>query len=176
MPAQVELTRAIVVNAPPASVFPLLSDFKQGWSRWNAFDDEDPAIAYAFEGPERGTGAVQSWTSKKIGDGKMTLTSADSLKGIGFRMEMGPEGRDFRRTGMLAMEAEGAGTRITWTDSADMGKGATKRLMGPVLAKMMGLSMEKSLAGIKRIAEATPASTSTSAAPADTASSPASRE
>lgn len=154
MPAKVGVTRSIEVAAPPAALYPLIADFKNGWARWNAFDDEDPAIAYRYEGPDRGIGAIQDWTSKKIGDGRMTLTRADSLTGVGFKLEMGPGGKDFRRTGTLAMREEGSRTLLTWTDSAELGKSPTQRLMGPVLAKMTAKSLEASLANLKKLAEA----------------------
>lgn len=167
LPSQVEITRSILVASPPGAIYPLLADFKNGWTRWYAIDDEDPGISYAYTGTASGEGAVQTWTSKKLGDGKMMITRADSLNGVGFEMTMGPDGKDFHLTGSLAMTPEGAGTRLTWSDLADLGPSPTKRLMGPVFAKMRGQSFEKSLAGIKRLAEAVPAPTA--AAPIDSA-------
>lgn len=165
MPAMVEVTRTAKVETPPSALFPLIADFKNGWTRWSAFDDEDPSIAYRYEGPQSGVGAVQAWTSKKLGDGKMTLTRADSLTGIDFKLEMGPDGKDFRLLGFVSLQPEGTGTRVTWTDSADLGKTATKRLMGPVLAKMLGKSLEGSLANLKRLAESATAASDSALPP-----------
>lgn len=174
LPSQVEITRSIVVNSPPGAIYPLLSDFRNGWTKWYAIDDEDPGIAYAYAGPGSGEGAVQTWTSKKLGDGRMVMTRADSLNGVGFEMTMGPGGKDFHLTGTLAMTPESEGTRVTWIDIADLGSSPTKRLMGPIFAKMRGQSFEKSLAGIKRLAEAAPAPTaSIPVDSADSASGPA---
>src|SRR4051812_11755306 len=67
MPTQVAVSRSATIAAPPQTIYPLIADFRNGWPQWNAFDDEDPGIAYAYSGPAMGAGAVQTWTSKKQG-------------------------------------------------------------------------------------------------------------
>lgn len=166
MPSKVELTSTTLVQAPPQAIYPLIADFKSGWTKWNAFDDGDPDIAYAYSGPALGQGAEQHWHSKRMGDGTMTLVRADTAKGIDFTMAMGDGGKGFRLDGFIAMAPEGNGTRVTWTDKADLGKNPAKRLMGPLMSKMMRQSLDKSLAGIKSLAEAAPAPRSDSTAPA----------
>src|SRR6185436_19918596 len=86
LPTRVHVTRDTLIAAPPAKVYPLIADFKNGWTRWNSFDDKDPGIQYSYEGPDLGVGAVQHWKSPKMGDGKMTLVSADSAAGVGFAL------------------------------------------------------------------------------------------
>src|SRR5689334_4957207 len=80
LPSQVTVARSVDIAAPSAAVYPLLADFKHGWTRWNTFDDEDPGIQYSYAGPDSGLGAVQMWRSKKMGDGQMTLIQADSTR------------------------------------------------------------------------------------------------
>jgi hypothetical protein len=155
MPSKVEISRSAVIAAPPQAIYPLIADFKTGWTRWNAFDDEDSGIAYSYAGPEMGLGAVQKWSSKKMGDGSMTITKADTAAGVDFDLLIGPG--PFKLEGSLIMAPQGTGTQLTWTDRADMGKNPFKRLMGPIMSKMIGKSFEKSLSTIKQIAESAPA-------------------
>ncbi len=156
MPKQVVVSRSITIAATPQAIYPLLADFRNGWTRWDASDDEDPGIAYAYSGAVTGVGAMQTWISKKRGNGQMTLVSADTLKGVAFDQVVG-DGKDpFRMQGTLSMEPEGQGTRVTWTDHAETGSDPGKRLMAPLLTKMIAQSMEKSLAGIKTLAESAP--------------------
>jgi hypothetical protein len=155
LPSQVVISRSAGINAPPAAIYPLLSDFRTGWTRWNSFDDEDPGIQYSYAGPASGQGAMQTWTSEKMGDGSMTITKADSSRGVEFDLLIGPQ--SFKLKGTLAMDPRGAATTVTWTDRMDLGKSPFKRLMGPVLSKMIGSSFEKSLASIKQIAESSAA-------------------
>jgi hypothetical protein len=172
MPSRVDIAASVLVTAPPRSIYPLIADFKRGWPRWNAFDDGDPDIVYAYPGPDSGPGAIQRWHSRRMGDGEMRLTRADTAAGVDFTLAMGQGGKGFRLDGSLALAPEGAGTRVTWTDRADLGKNPAKRLMGPLMSRMMRQSMEKSLAGIKRLAEAAPAPAAPAASAAASPLSP----
>lgn len=153
MPSQVEITRSVLIAAPPGSIYPLIADFHSGWSRWNTFADEDPGISYSYAGPSAGLGAIQNWKSKKMGDGRMTIVKADTLTGIAFEVVFGEAKNAFKLDGELAMSPEAGGTRLTWTDRGDLGKDPGRRLLAPLMAKSMGHSFEKSLAAIKQIVE-----------------------
>jgi len=153
LPAQVRVSRSLAIQAPPKAIYPLIADFKHGWEKWNAFDDGDPGIRYTYEGPDSGVGAAQVWTSKKMGDGRMTLVKADSL-GVAFELAMGP--KPFRIAGVLRMDPNGPATTLTWADEFDMGNNPFKRILGFVIGRMIGSSFEKSLANIKKLAEAGP--------------------
>src|SRR5437867_5110066 len=132
LPGQIEVERSVAVRAPADRVYPLISDFKSGWSQWNTFDDEDPDIQYTYPGATAGVGAIQSWTSQKMGDGKMTLTKADPMAGIEYELLIGPD--QFHLTGSMQMAPQDGGTRLTWRDTFDVGGNPFKRLMGPVIA------------------------------------------
>ena len=67
----------------------------------------------------------------------------------------------------------GAAAMLTWTDKADLGKNPAKRLMGPLMSKMMKQSLDKSLAGIKALAEAAPGPRPDTAAPRPGTAAPA---
>jgi hypothetical protein len=153
LPSKMAVTRSTLIKAPPAAIYPLISDFQSGWTRWNTFDDEDPEIQYSYAGPASGVGAVQKWTSRKMGDGSMTITKADSSGGVDFDLLIGP--KPMKLEGFLSMAASPEGTSLTWTDRVDLGKNPFYRLMGPLMGKMMGNSFEKSLEAIKQIAETT---------------------
>ena len=169
MPSQVEISRSALIAAPPGTIYPLIADFRAGWTRWSTFADEDPGITYTYAGPSLGLGAVQDWKSKKMGDGHMTIIKADSLAGIGFEILIGEAKEQLKLEGVLAMAPEAGGTRLTWTDRGDLGANPGRRLLAPLMVKMMGHSFEKSLAAIKRIAETAPAPSPNAA---DTAGTP----
>ena len=173
MPSQVVISRSSLIAAPPGAIYPLIADFQAGWSLWNTIDDEDPGITYSYSGPSLGLGAVQNWKSKKMGDGRMTIIKADSQSGIAFDLVIGEAKEAFKLEGVMAMAPEAGGTRLTWTDRGDLGKDPGKRLLAPLMAKMMGHAFEKSLAAIKRIAEAAPAADSAPAAPDPVSTAPA---
>jgi hypothetical protein len=101
------------------------------------------------------------------------VVRADTAQGIDFTMAMGDGGKGFRMDGFIAMAPEGNGTRVTWTDKAALGRNPAKRLMGPLMSKMMKQSLEKSLAGIKALAEAAPGPRPDTAAPRPGTAAPA---
>lgn len=151
LPAQWKVQRAIVVQAPPAAIYPLVANLKSGWPQWSAFDSEDPAIQYTTSGPAEGVGAARSWVSKKMGDGSQKILKADPAGGVEFELEMA---NGFRMTGTLVFERSGAGTKVTWTDSGDVGANPLYRYLAAVMDPMLGGTFERSLARLKAQAEA----------------------
>lgn len=149
IPSKFQVSRSVSIQAPAANIYPLISNFKSGWTLWNTFDDSDPNIQYAYEGPEIGAGSVQSWKSKKMGDGRMTMTQADPEKGVEIVLEMGT----FKLSGDLSMEKQGNLTKLTWTDYCDLGKNPFKKVMKPVISMMIGKAFDSSLENIKKLAE-----------------------
>lgn len=151
LPASDQVTRSTVVAAPPSAVYPLIADFKNGWSQWNPFDDEDPAIQYTFSGPALGTGASQSWTSEKMGDGKMVITRAEPDNRVDVDLVLA---NGFVIKGFLVLEADPAGTKVTWTDELHPGGNPYLRYIAQMVKAPIADSFEKGLAQIKAKAEA----------------------
>lgn len=151
MPATLDVSRSVTIHAPISSIFPLIANFKSGWTMWNTFDDSSPDIVYSYSGPEAGVGAVQAWKSKKMGDGVMTMTAADPERGVEIELKMGHQ---FQLRGSLWMQADDVSlTQLTWTDHCQLGHNPFNRLIGPFIKYMIGKSFDSSLANIKKIAE-----------------------
>ncbi|HWU44230.1 MAG TPA: SRPBCC family protein, partial [Bdellovibrio sp.] len=114
LPSRWHVERSIVIKAPVEKIYPLVANFKTGWSRWNAFDKEDPNIQFSFSGSEEGNGAMRSWTSTKLGNGYQKITKADPQSGIDFVISM--DGGGLLILGSLTMEPASDGTKVTWRD------------------------------------------------------------
>src|SRR5262245_45281616 len=82
LPRRVHVERSMSVNAAPGAIYPLVANFKDGWSQWNPFQEDMKPEELAYAGPSEGVGATQSWDTKDQGDGKMTITKADPARGI----------------------------------------------------------------------------------------------
>jgi len=66
-------TRTIVIDAPPAAILPLLTDFKE-WVKWSPWEGLDPDLQRTYTG--EGVGAHYAWSgNNKAGQGSMTMTS-----------------------------------------------------------------------------------------------------
>lgn len=65
-------TRSIVIDAPPAAIGSLLTDFEE-WVRWSPWEGLDPDLERTYTGS--GVGARYAWSgNKKAGQGSMTMT------------------------------------------------------------------------------------------------------
>jgi uncharacterized protein YndB with AHSA1/START domain len=75
-PPTFEVTRSIVIAAPPEAAFALVDDFHQ-WNAWSPWDKLDPSQARTFTGPSTGTGAVYHWKgNKQVGEGEMRIVDS----------------------------------------------------------------------------------------------------
>ena len=153
LPAKWTVERTIVINATPAQIYPLVSDFKTGWSQWSAFDFEDPTIQYSYSGPSEGVGAERSWTSKKMGDGSQRMLMANPQIGVVFELVM--KQNPIPISGRISFETIGNTTKVTWHDEGDMGNNIPLRYLGRFMNNMMGKNFETSLNTLKQKAENT---------------------
>jgi hypothetical protein len=152
LPRKWQVQRSIVINAPPAAIYRLVANMKTGWPQSSAFDCEDPDIRYTHSGPDEGVGAQRDWTSKRMGDGTQKVVKADPGTGVEFQLQMRSNG--LLLTGNSAFEPAGTGTKVTWTDSGEVGSNPLHRYLVTFLDRMMGDTFEKSLAVLKQKAEA----------------------
>jgi hypothetical protein len=145
LPNTWSVERSVIINAPPAKIYPLVSNLETGWSQWSAFDHEDPNIKYTYF-----TGG-REWKSEKMGDGWQSLTKADPESGIEFELVM--KKNNFKIDGQIHFQRVPEGTRVTWKDWGPAGSNPIHRWMTLFMDKMIGKNFEKSLAKLKEIVE-----------------------
>ena len=151
MPKTYRVERAVVIQAKPEAVFPLLADLKQ-WPKWGVWHERDPAMTIAYSPVTTGVGAFSDWQSKTQGNGKATVTAVEPLKSVTYTLEMPDQG--MLGVGVLAMSpAENGAVRVTTTMTGELGMNPMMRLMGPFLDKLIGPDFEAGLAKVKRVAE-----------------------
>lgn len=160
LPSKRRVERSLMINAPPSAIYPLIANFKTGWPQWTPFGpSEYPGLKMTYAGPDEGVGASQSWDSEKSGDGRLTITKADRIRGIEYDMVTMHD--SFRLTGALICEPTAGGTKVIWRDDMDLGNNLFHRYMGLMVDKPLGSSFEKGLASLKQKAEASAAATAT---------------
>ena len=150
LPSHWQVRRSIVVAAPPGALLPLVANLRTGWPQWSAFDAEDPEIQYSYSGPEEGPGAERSWTSGTLGNGSQKIVRADA-RGVEFELRMA---NGFAIAGIVSFDPAPGGTRVTWTDSGEVGNNPAHRFLAAFMDRMMGATFEKSLGALKQKAEA----------------------
>lgn len=144
------VTRTLAINAPADKIYALIAD-PRGWKQWSAWNQRDPAMAIEYSGAASGAGAVWAWKSKSQGDGRMTFTTAEAPKRLGYELYF----PDFNSTstGDFRLDANGGATQVTWSMDGDMGSNPVHRWMGLFMDKMVGPDFDAGLARLKALAE-----------------------
>ncbi len=151
LPAQVSVSRDIVIDAPAAKVFPHLNDLRkfQVWSPWAAIDSDMKTV---YSGAEKGKGQVMSWTSNdpNVGSGSQKITDSVVDKFVATRLDFGEQGNAIASWNL---SGEGSGTKIVWSFSTDVGSNPMMRWMGLLFDGWIGKDYEKGLKALKVVVE-----------------------
>ena len=151
-PGHYRVERSQEIAAPAEVIFDHVDAYK-AWPEWSPWEKQDPAMEKSYEGPDRGVGAMYSWKSAKVGQGKMTTLESVPGKQVGIELKFIKPYENTTRAN-FAFEPAGANTKVTWSmdgDSKFMGK-----LFGMFMDmdSMVGKDFEKGLAQLKTVAEA----------------------
>ena len=144
------LSRTTTIHAAPDKIYTLIAD-PRGWKAWSAWNQRDPGMAIEYSGPASGAGAVWAWKSKSQGDGRMTFTTAEPPKRLGYELFFPDFGTT--STGDFRLEANGGATQVTWSMNGDMGGNPIYRWMGLFMDKMVGPDFDAGLSNLKALAE-----------------------
>lgn len=156
LPDKAHVEREILIDAPTAEVFALVSDFNQ-WSRWSPWADLDPNAAYEITGT--GVGHRMSWTSEdpNVGSGVQTVTAIEAPSRLVTHLEFGDMGK---ADATFSLTPQDGATRVVWALDSKMRAGVpvwmqpVATYMGFFMDGMVGKDYEKGLARLKAAAEA----------------------
>jgi hypothetical protein len=151
LPREVPVSRSVVIDAPPAAVFPWVNSLQKTaeWSPWMALD---PDLQVSFEGPTEGVGNTMTWVSAKpeVGSGRQEITLSEPDARVQSALDFGGMGTALAS---FDLAPEGAGTKVTWGLVADMGMSPVGRYMGLMMDRWVGADYEKGLASLKAMVE-----------------------
>ena len=149
LPRAFEISRSIVIAAPPERIHPFLDSFRN-WPRWSSFDTADPDLRFELTEPSSGVGAKRSWKGGRMGVGSQWIVASDPRKGVSMKLDMTHMEHSFD----FAFAPEAGGTRVTWSDRGLFPAAPHWRLMGNLfLQSMLGGMFEEGLASLKRVVE-----------------------
>jgi len=152
-PDTYRVERSQEVATPPEVVFDHVDGYK-AWPAWSPWEKQDPAMEKKYEGPERGAGAMYSWKSAKVGEGKMTTLESEPGKHVGIELKFIAPFENTARAD-FAFEPAGPGaTKVTW--SMDGKNNFVGKFFGLFMDmdSMIGKDFEAGLSGLKAVAEA----------------------
>ena len=150
VPSTFAVQRSIDINAQPRRIYDLIVEPKK-WKDWSVWTKRDPDMHITYSGPPFGMGAKWSWVSKSEGAGNMEFTRVEPDKAVEYSLVFA----DFnmRSTGALRLEPAGDATRVTWTNTGDVGGNPLKHYLAMMMDRMVGPDFEAGLANLKALAE-----------------------
>jgi hypothetical protein len=152
LPRAWRVERSERIRATPEAIYPLIANFKDGWSRWNPFGRKrDPNLAMVFSGPAEGLGAEQRWNGKGMPAGRMSITEAVPGKSVRYVMHAA----GFQVIGTLLCTRDGDQTVVTWSDEGIIAN-PFFRYFSLFVERAVGKPFEEGLAALKREAESAP--------------------
>lgn len=157
LPSTRDVERSIVIDAPPARVFPHINGMRafHEWSPWAAID---PQTTYEFSGPEQGVGSRMSWYSgdQRVGQGSQEITESQPHRRVVTSLVFGDKGSG---VATFMLEPQDGSTLVRWQFSTEFGWDLFGRYVGLLLDSMIGAQYDKGLKDLKATVEGSNAQT-----------------
>jgi effector-binding domain-containing protein len=153
LPATVVVERESTIDAPRASVFALLNDYRQV-NEWSPWTDTDPNALYTLSGPPRGEGATMTWDGRIIGLGGQVITESTPYERIVNLLDLGGGSVATSTFNLRRIDNQ---TEVVWQFKRDFGLNLAGRYFGQILDGIIGPDYEKGLQNLKTMAEQLPA-------------------
>ena len=152
LPRHSRVEVSALVDAPPATVFALVNDFRRV-DLWSPRTANDPNARVLFSGPNRGVGATVTWDGVIAGSGTQTIVESRPHEHVATTINPGEPGE--ARTWFDIEPGEG-NTRVTWGFAHDHGLNLVGRYFALLLAGVVKREFETGIAALKDLAESLP--------------------
>jgi hypothetical protein len=152
-PDSFRLERSTVINAPAATIYPLIADFHR-WTVWSPFEkmDAEGTLKRSYAGAESGLGAKYGWEGPRTGVGAMEIVEVETDRRVLIKLDFL---KPFEAHNMaeFTLTPDAGGTRVTWAMFGP--QPFVAKLMSLVFnnEKMMGPVFLDGLAAMKTVAE-----------------------
>lgn len=151
-PDSFTVQRSATIKATPDKLFALINS-PQAFNTWNPWAAMDPTMKLTYEGAASGPSAAYSWSSEKMGAGRMEVIESVPSRKVAMKLAFDKPMQTTNRVEFtLAPQADQ--TLVSWTMSGPMPY--LSKLMTTFfnMDKMVGGDFEKGLANLKAKAEA----------------------
>jgi len=151
-PDTFKVERSATIQAPPETVYALLSDFRQ-WEAWSPWDKLDPAMTRTYSGAERETGAIYEWEGNdKAGKGRMEITEALAPSKVVIKLDFIVPFESHNVT-EFTVTPDGDAQKLTWTMTGPQSFLSKIMCVFMDMDAMVGKDFESGLATLKALAE-----------------------
>ncbi len=150
LPSRFEVARTTVIKAPAEKIYDLIVEPRL-WMGWSAWGKRDPAMDVTYSGPPFGQGAKWSWASKTENGGMIELISVEPNRRIQYALYV--PYFNLRSVGKFVLDEDAGATRVTWSNSGDVGRNPLKHYLAHWMDRIVGEDFEGGLANLKAMAE-----------------------
>lgn len=125
-----------------------------GWVQWSEWAQEaDPSIEFADpEGPTAGEGTTVAWYAAGEPAGTIEIVESTPPEEVRYVMEVPAVG--LRKEGTVLLEEAAGGTRVTWSESGDLGWNPIVRWLAFTSRGTLAEDLQRGLLALKEDAEA----------------------
>jgi carbon monoxide dehydrogenase subunit G len=152
-PSEFRVERSTKIAAPAETVFAQVNDLHK-WDAWSPWAKLDPDAKIGFEGPESGVGATLHWSgNRQVGEGTMTIAQSRPNELIKIKTDI-VKPMQVSNSSEFNLKPDGDQTQVSWAVHGHqnfIGKAFCLAMNGK---KMMGEMLDKGLAQLKTVAEA----------------------
>ncbi|MCW5909460.1 MAG: SRPBCC family protein [Cyclobacteriaceae bacterium] len=151
LPAKLEVSKSVSINAPAGAVFEEINDLKR-WETWQYWNTLDPDMKITYSENTVGKGASYSWDGPKLGAGNLALDESIPGKSISIKMDFGGS----PASGVYSLEPDGENTKLNLNFYNDAGMNPIDRWINVFMKGEIEKSFDYAGEKIKSIAEAKP--------------------
>lgn len=153
LPSTAHVERSVLIERPAIHVYEMVNNLGR-FKDWSALTALDPEVKFTPSATMVGPGARLDWNSKdaKVGDGYVEIVGGEELKGVGFRLYLGPEQNGSSR---MIIAPQDFGVKATWGFDVDFGSNVLQRYKGLYLDGAVGDTLYLSMLRLKYLLENT---------------------
>ncbi len=153
LPRHSRVEVSALVDAPAATVFALVNDFRRV-DLWAPRTAADPNARVVFSGPPRGVGATVTWDGVIAGSGTQTIVESRPYEHVATTINPGEAGEAHT---WFDIGREDGATRVTWGFAHDHGVNLVGRYFALLLSGVVRREFETGIAALEELAESLPA-------------------
>ncbi|MDH5247051.1 MAG: SRPBCC family protein [Betaproteobacteria bacterium] len=152
LPRHSRVEVSALVDAPAATVFALVNDFRRV-ELWASRTATDPNARVIFSGPPRGVGATVTWDGVVAGSGTQTIVESRPYEHLATTINPGEAGEAHT---WFDIGREDGATRVTWGFAHDHGFNLVGRYLALLLTGVVRREFETGIAALEELAESLP--------------------
>lgn len=164
LPASLIVERERLIPVPAPDLYERTASLKR-WPEWAVWWEREPFLEVDFAGPDEGTGAAMTWTSKSEGEGRGKITGVSPNREVALAFDFGERGDAVSRI-RFEESADQKQTLVRWKFRSDFGGNTGRRYFGMLFRTLVEKDMDASLARLEAAALAKSKPIPTGKAPA----------